>query len=201
MAAHEQTIATYDQSPEEFAEMFRGIGSRKADVDRAFELAGNPTDARVVEIGCGDGRDAEEITKHTPNYVGIDPSKGLLKLARLRQLSGTFVESDALSFEYPQQLDIAFAFASLLHVTKEDLALVFSKLHASLRDAGIAYVSLKERDSYQTELQHDEFGDRLFYYYDVPTVEKAAGSGFQTIYEAHQLIGKTNWFELALQKI
>jgi SAM-dependent methyltransferase len=200
MGLDQETIATYDVSAVEMAEKFKGIGSRASDVSRAFELVGAPDNESVIEIGCGDGRDACEIVKYTDNYIGIDPSVGLLELARNRRLGATFVQADALSFNYPTEVDIVFAFASLLHVSKGDLRQVFAKIQTSLRHAGIAYISLKERTEYTSEIQSDEFGQRLFYYYTVPDVQEAAGSGFQTVYEDHQHIGKTDWFTLALQK-
>ena len=59
-----------------------GIGSRIDDIDNALSLAKMPTGAHVIELSCGDGRDAAEILKRVSDYIGIDPSVGLLNLAR-----------------------------------------------------------------------------------------------------------------------
>lgn len=70
------TIATYDNSAEELAEYFRSIGPRIQDLEKGLSLAGaNKGTARVVEIGCGDGRDAREIIKRVDWYEGFDPPK------------------------------------------------------------------------------------------------------------------------------
>jgi hypothetical protein len=58
---HERTLQTYNESAEELAEQFKGIGARTQDIERGLSLTGSGRNARVVEIGCGDGRDAEEI--------------------------------------------------------------------------------------------------------------------------------------------
>jgi hypothetical protein len=55
------TIATYDNSAQELAAYFAGIGSRLDIIQEALQLAGKPHEAKVVEVGCGDGRDAEDI--------------------------------------------------------------------------------------------------------------------------------------------
>jgi SAM-dependent methyltransferase len=201
MSFDRETVHTYNRSAKEMADKFAGIGSRVADVELGIELAGSPEAARVVEIGCGDGRDAVEIVQRAGWYEGVDPSSGLLELARQRNLNGSFVEADALSYDYPKNLDIVFAFASLLHVSRADLRQVFNKIHEGLRDGGIAYVSLKERPEYVEEMQHDDLGSRKFYYYTVPIVVEAAGAGFSAVYEDHQHIGSTDWFTLALQKV
>ncbi len=198
---HAQTIDTYNSSAEQLAQYFSGIGARTDDIDLAFKLADRGDEARVIEIGCGDGRDAEEIVERVQWYEGVDPSVGLLELARQRLPDTSFIEADALSYNYPENIDIIFAFASLLHVSKEDLPTVFDKSYQALSDGGIYYISLKERSEYAEEVKNDEYGERMFYYYNVELVKSLAGSGFESVYESHQTIGSTDWFTLALRKI
>lgn len=201
MSVDDRTVKVYDDSAQGLSDYFQGIGSRTEDIDRAFQLAQSHYPPNVVEIGCGDGRDAEEIVKRTSSYVGFDPSVGMLQLARTRVPKGLFEQADALSFSYPKDTDIIFAFASLLHLPKEDVKSVFEKAHTALKDGGIFYISLKERDAYEKEFRPDQFGERLFYYYNVPFIEKLAGRKFQKVYEDHQVIGHTPWFTMALKKI
>ncbi len=78
---HSKNIEVYNKSANELAERFSGIGSRVEDIDRALLLADSVVGARVVEIGCGDGRDAVEIVKRAKWYQGFDPSVGLLNIA------------------------------------------------------------------------------------------------------------------------
>lgn len=107
------TVETYDKSAKELAEYFRGIGPRTNDIQLAIELAGNPPAPRILEIGCGDGRDAREIVGLTPNYTGFDISKELIKIARQHVPQGNFEVADAISYPYPaNDLDVVFA---LLH--------------------------------------------------------------------------------------
>jgi SAM-dependent methyltransferase len=197
---HEKTIDTYDKSAEKLAEYFKGIGPRIEDIERALELAGCPPDARLVEIGCGDGRDAIEITKRVGWYEGFDPSKSLLSIAARKVSKANFIEADALTYEYPKDIDVVFAFASLLHVSRDNLPAVFYKIAQSLRPGGIAYLSLKEREYYVEETKIDEYGERMFYYYTPEIIKELAGNAFKSVFEDHQTIGKTRWFTLALQK-
>ncbi len=128
-----ETITTYDDSAQRLSEFFKGFGARVLDIEHGMQLAGADDTARVIEIGCGDGRDATEIIKRVGWYEGFDPSEGLLQIARARLPDTSFVKADAISYEYPENLDVIYAFASLLHLSKEDLPKVFDKASESLR--------------------------------------------------------------------
>lgn len=149
------TIETYDRSARALADYFKGIGPRVADIRRGLELACAADEARVVEIGCGDGRDAAEIIPRVRWYEGFDPSQGLLAIAKEKLPEASFMLADAFSYTYPNNLDVVFSFASLLHSPKEEVSLVCKKVAASLRIGGIFYISLKESASYQIEEKED----------------------------------------------
>lgn len=202
MSADSQTIKTYDDSAEQIAEYFKGIGARTEDIKRGLELA-NVVDggAKVIEIGCGDGRDAAEIVKLTDRYEGFDPSRGLLKLARKKLPGVSFVEADALSYRYPRGVDVVYAFASLLHVNRQDISVVFRKAAKSLKPGGIFYISLKERSDYVEEMKSDVYGERMFYYYSPSVINNIAGDEYESVYEDHQKIGSTDWFTIALRRV
>lgn len=200
MDLHAETIRTYDTSASALAVYFAGIGARTDDIDLAIRLSGQGAASRVVEIGCGDGRDAAEIIPRVAWYEGFDPSEGLLNLAQAKLPAARFTKADALTYDYPDNLDVVFAFASLLHVNRDDFSQASQTVADALRVGGIFFLSLKERASYQEEWQSDRFGDRMFYYYTPQVVEELAGNELATIYEDHQTIGTTSWFTLALQK-
>ncbi len=198
----QQTVDTYNKSAKEFAEYFRGIGVRKKYIDLAIKLAGDPKHPKIVEIGCGDGRDAKEIVKRTSNYIGFDISEELIKLARHHVPGARFEVADAANFAYPENLDIVFAFASLLHLNQDAVHAVLLKVHKALKPGSIFYISLKYSPEYKEELKIDQFGSRIFYYYSPEIITKLAGDHYVVIPEANELVtmGKTVWFEIALKK-
>ena len=196
-----QNIKVYDESAEEIAAYFQGIGSRVEDIERGLALTGKADAIKVIEVGCGDGRDAKEIIKRASQYIGIDPSEGLLRIAKDNNPTGTFILADALSYSYPAQQDIIFAFASLLHVNRNDLSLVFKKVKDSLRTGGIFYISLKERPEYIEEIKEDKYGQRMFYYYNPSIIAEISDGSLESLYEHRHTIGNTDWFTIALKKI
>lgn len=197
----QKTIDTYDRSARKLAEYFRGIGSRIDDIETGLRLAKSKESAKVIEIGCGDGRDAQEIVKRVKWYEGFDPSIGLLNLAKEKVPGSSFVLANALTYTYPEDLDIIFAFASLLHVNKRDLKRVFNKAAKSLKLGGIFYISLKEKPNYCKEVKNDEHGQRMFYYYNPAIIKELSSHLFKPVHEDHQKIGSTDWFTIALSKL
>lgn len=195
----QQTVDTYNNSVEQFVDYFAGIGARTKDINRALELAHKTEGARVVEIGCGDGRDAAEIVERVSEYHGFDIAEKFIETARQKVPKGHFEVADAVNYDFPVDLDIVFAFASLLHLNRSEVATVFSKVYSALRPSGIFYASVKYRNAYQQEVQEDQFGTRLFYYYDTQTLADAA-QGFDIVYENQKPIGKTEWLEIAFRK-
>ena len=196
----QKNVAVYDASAKELSDYFSGIGSRVEDIEQGLKLIDSQATVRAVEIGCGDGRDAVEIVKRVDWYEGVDPSEGLLAIARDRLPNTPFVQADALSYSYPTAVDIIFAFASLLHVPKDDLEKVFTQAVASLRPDGIFYISLKFRPEYVEETKSDAYGERMFYYYNPELIRELAGDQFTTVFESSQTIGSTDWFTIALRR-
>lgn len=195
-----RTIETYNNSAEELSEYFKGIGPRIANIELGLREAHAKNNASVVEIGCGDGRDASEIVKRVGSYIGFDPSTELLERARKKVPRGVFIEAEAMTFDYPDNLDVVYAFASLLHSPKDEVKQVCRKVLAALKPGGIFYISLKEDTNYNSAVQRDRFGERLFYYYNVPLFIELSGPQFEKAYQEHLIIGHTRWFELALRK-
>lgn len=77
-----RTVETYNKAARAYAEKFARIGSRADDIERTFAAWGGEKDPSVLELGCGDGRDALEICKRTKKYIGIDASKEMIAIAR-----------------------------------------------------------------------------------------------------------------------
>jgi len=78
--------------------------------------------ARVLEIGCGIGTDAEQFARHGADYVGIDLSKESLQVCRQRfhtlDLPGKFVHCDVTDVKALQELgqfDLVYSYGVLHH--------------------------------------------------------------------------------------
>ncbi len=198
-----KTLDAYNNSAKELAEYFAGIGSREKCVNIAMSTNGlkNP---KVLEIGCGDGRDAEAIVSVSSSYLGFDISKEMIAIAKNKVPEGEFVVADAVDFDYGEnQYDIVFAFASLLHLDMEEVELVFDRVEKCLRAGGVFFVSLKLSEDYKEIVKKDRFGERQFFLYSPENIRNIAKHKFSEEYfeQDFTTAGNTKWFDMAFKKL
>ncbi|WNJ80113.1 class I SAM-dependent methyltransferase [Cedecea neteri] len=105
-----------------------------------------PAHAKVLDAGCGSGRDAFAFTQMGYQVEAFDASPELVTLARehtcLPVKLMTFAEVDA-----KDEYDGIWCCASLLHVPFVQLPGVMQKLAAALKYKGVWYFSFKYGNS------------------------------------------------------
>jgi len=92
--------------------------------------------ARLLDAGCGSGRDAKAFAQQGFCVDAFDASPELAKLAAA--FTGRPVEvMSFLEFDRHHLYDGIWACASLLHVPEVDLAQVFQRLWSGLKPGGV----------------------------------------------------------------
>jgi SAM-dependent methyltransferase len=198
MDLKQQTIETYNKSAEALTKKFNGQGGYGEEITKIFSLIPK-TNPRTIEIGCGNGRDAEEILKHTNEYVGIDISEKLIAIARSRNPHAKFEVADVETYEFGNRIDAVFAFASLIHVPKDSLKAVFSRLCNAMNNGGVVLATLKYSPEYKTSTKEDEFGVRTYYLYSENDVNEITGIFKSIVIERYELRGQ-EWLKIVLKK-
>lgn len=106
--------------------------------------------SRVLEIGSGSGRDADALEQAGLQVRRTDIARGFVELLRSAGHRADVVDpltddlSDPAAPGTPY--DGVWADASLLHVRREDLPTVLTRLAGVTSDDGVLYASLKEGD-------------------------------------------------------
>ena len=199
MKEKEETVRVYNRHASKMAKKFNKIGPRSKDIKIAFSFT-KKENPKVLEIGCGNGRDASEIIKFTNDYTGVDISKSMITLACKFLPKVRFEVADMENFNFPKNLDIIFAFASMLHLSKKSFGNVLKKAHQSFNNAGVFYISLKQ-DRYHKEIKKDKFGKRLFYFYEENDLRKLSlDNNFDIVFVNKQNILNVEWIDVVLQK-
>lgn len=135
-----KTLAHYNQRATEFWE-----GTRDHDVQQNIEallrhLRGAPP-WRILDFGCGPGRDLAAFRALGHEAVGLDGSPPLVAMARQHSSCDVW-EQDFLALQLPaDHFDGIFANASLFHVPRQALPRVLSELNAALRPGGVLFTS------------------------------------------------------------
>lgn len=146
------TRAFYDRT----AQTYFGR-TRDLDLDDLYHpfLSQLEPGTRILDAGCGPGRDLKRFADRGFEVVGIDASSSMVALAR--EHSGQ--EVHLMTFQGVTWLEAfggIWACASLLHVPLADLPEVLGRLARALRLGGVMYVSFKLGSGERTE------GERRF---------------------------------------
>ncbi len=192
------TQITYSSHFLDYIQKFEESGVRAKDVAEVFSYC-KKENASVVELGCGGGREAQEILQHTDNYIGIDYIPEFINHAQHLLPTAQFLLEDLETYTPPHTTDIIFAFASLLHSDKESFKNLILRLYNNLSPYCLVRISLKHADTYAQVIKKDTFGERIFYYYNEDDVLKIA-SQFNIIFMRKETHAGKDWLEILLQK-
>ncbi len=132
---------------------------------------------RVLDLGCGVGRDSLRLKRYSLEVQGLDISEAMLAEAK-RQVEGvTFSQGDfrALPFE-DASFDGVWANGTLFYVTPTDLAKTLLEVLRILKPGGVFFASylLGEGEFYHDGLYHRRYQEK-----DIEQMYREAG--FKTI--------------------
>ena len=163
-----QTTRAYDEIATEFAaKSFETDLSPQLDRFCTYLQPG----ARVVDVGCGPGRDLLSLAERGFWAAGVDRSAGMLRQARARGAEA-LVQADARALPFASGAwDGAWACASLLHLPKAELPAALTETRRAL---GHGHVCLTLKCGEGESWRDDDWGQRRFFaYYHPAEVELA----------------------------
>lgn len=165
--SHKPTVDSYNKIAEEFhSRNFATIYAREYRIFRDLIIDGN----KVLEIGCGTGRDAEGLINLGFEYIGVDASEGMLKVAENKLPTATFQLGDFYNLNFEDgSFDGFWAAASFLHVPKNDIDKVLQEAKRILKSSGIGFISLKQKRGMDEGVIREEKAggiERYFAFYE-----------------------------------
>ena len=159
-----------------------------------------PSNAYILDFGCGSGRDSKYFIEKGYKVKAIDGSIEMCKLA------SKYINQEVICMNFEELKDIntydgIWACSSILHLSLDDLVDVFKRMSKALKDKGIIYTSFKYGDF---------FGERNGRYFTDMTENSFAKliANVETLEVEEQWItadvrpqrGNEKWLNLILRK-
>lgn len=110
-----------------------------------------PANARILELGCGVGRDAEYFATQGYRVVATDFSEEVIEQNKALSGSNT-ISYSVLDMQEPLPydsgaFDAVYAYLSLHYYTKEQTEAIIAEIHRVLKPSGILAFACKSYDS------------------------------------------------------
>jgi SAM-dependent methyltransferase len=185
------TRDTYDSIATSYSDKISGLVSdtwvgdyEKRLLDRFLQLieAANP---RILDVGCGNGKDTAYLMANGVTAVGIDYSSRMLQEAKRHVQNGVFHLMDMRNLEFPNNtFDGVWANGCIYHVPKLELGQVLKEVIRVLTPRGIFSFNAKAGTGEGLEDNPKSFagGPRFYAYYTISEIkERLKGAGLEVI--------------------
>lgn len=136
------TLEYYQDNAQEFFD-----STVNADVSANYDhfLKHIPEHGKILDFGCGSGRDTKAFIQRGYSVEAIDGSSELCKLAS--EHCGIQVQCmDFMDLNEKEKYDGIWACASLLHISRHQMPQLLTKLRDAIVESGVIYISYKSGD-------------------------------------------------------
>jgi len=148
--------------------------------------------ARVLDVGCGPGRDVAWLAAQGFDTIGVDLSFRMLEAGLARGVSAPLIQADMGHLPFRKgSFRGLWVCASLLHIPKEQASDVLKEL-ARVVHPGHVYISVKRGEG-EEWVEDEEDRRRLFAYYHPAEIQLLMErSGFEVLacWENEDLAGR-----------
>jgi len=132
-----QTIDAYERSAKECIARWNKRRHHRPPL-LAEWLACLPADARLLDLGCGGGKDAGDLVQRGYRVVGLDRTSALLSAGRRRYRSLPLIRADLRQPPFhAMSFDGLWAAASLMHLPKPVARRILTDLSRLIRPGGL----------------------------------------------------------------
>lgn len=101
----------------------------------------------VLDLGCGNGRDALYFTRHGLHVMALDISESGIKSLQSKNDTITCIQGDISTYTgKPNSFDVIFAHLSIQYFNDATTSKIFSRLHSMLNKGGLLFVKCKSTD-------------------------------------------------------
>ena len=141
---------------------------------------------KVLDAGCGPGRDVAYFLEEGLSATGVDASLGMIEAAKKRVEKGAFFLMDFRKLKFEDgTFDGIWCMAGLVNLPRDDLKMAIGEFHRVLNDKGVIYLAVKEGKGEEI-VKRARYNDEPipYVYYSLNEIEQALKSFDFTILES-----------------
>lgn len=159
---------------------------------------------KVLDAGCGAGRDVAYLSEDGLDVIGIDISEGILEEAKKRYPKLKFKPMDFYNMKFKDKsFDGIWCMAGLIHTDRNDIPKVLKEFSRVLNENGILYIAVVEGTGEQ-EIKKEKYANepRTYVYFKQDEIEKyLTDAGFQIMDSEVSDSNNKKWVEIFARKI
>jgi SAM-dependent methyltransferase len=188
----DQTLAYYELNAEAYAESARLTWDREA-IEAFSKLI--PQHGKILDAGCGFGRDLEYFSKNGFDAEGFDGASKMVSLARNR-LEGTSAQAWQSDFRFlnlkKEYYDGIWAMESLVHLPPVVCLRVVQNFFSALKRGGTLFASfaVSDQSTHREDRADGTSKNPPRHIYSYPQSEFESlirQNGFQPLFQGHSL--------------
>lgn len=140
-----------------------------------------PRECRLLDLGCGPGRDTAWFGEQGHEVVGVDLSGGQLCVAREQAPASRLVQADMRSLPLAADtFDGCWCLASMLHVPHGDAPTTLTEIRRVLRPGASLFASVKRGEGGEATYRYGtETGRHFFHWTPDSFAECFEAAGFE----------------------
>ena len=197
---NQDIIEAFNKFAEQYADFTFNNNLLQYELNRFISLL--PKNGKILDAGCGSGRDVQYFLDEDLNAIGIDASEKLILEAQERVKQGEFKVMDFRKMSFKDNsFDGIWSMASLYHIAPKEMAKTLKEFFRVLDENGILYLAVYE-GSGKKEMDDPNYKEkRTFYYYNQEKIQKyLEDAGFSIIKSEVNDTEEHRWLEVYARK-
>jgi len=176
-----QTLALFDKFAEQYADLtFQNI--LQYELNNFISLL--PKNAKILDVGCGSGKDVQYFMDYGFQAVGIDASENMIKEAKKKVADGDFKIMNLLSLDFPKEsFDAAWVLDTVSFIDKVDMPKFLSSIYDVLKSNAVIFISARQGVG-ETEIEYEKLGNskiNIAFFYQEEMEELLGKNGFEIL--------------------
>jgi endonuclease/exonuclease/phosphatase family metal-dependent hydrolase/ubiquinone/menaquinone biosynthesis C-methylase UbiE len=180
-----RTINTYEKIAEEY-EQRRQYASPVNELNQIITYTNR---GKILDAGCGPGRDAKYLSENGIDVIGIDLCNSFLRMAKIKSKNSIFKKMNILDLKFSNEtFDGIWCCVVLSHFKKSWIPFALKELFRVLKRNGILFIAVKlgEGEGYVTEKEFIGHPQRFISYFtDIEIASMLKTAGFSVFKQYH----------------